>query len=426
MTETINKAVHLLDTWLNSMRHPMGYSGPVSHWWESSLVFTGPMIDWRYEGILAGYVQLFQTTNNTYWLDQAIQAGEDIRKAQLPDGRYWNSSFQIGTLEGGTPHEAAVNVGLLELATALKGIGDDRWKTYFAVAERNIEEYHFKRLWNGTRFLDQAWNKTTVANKNATIMESLLLYEALTGKSMQVYFDGIVPLIDTAQVQDESHPAYGGIVHLGTHHHKLAIGIYTARVASALVRLYQHHPDDAYLKRAQKMGACLAKLISPADRGSYMGYYADGTAIKCPAWVSPSGDILRTFVMLKPYGTITDDQIDQLVQILLSEQLSTGGIPTAYGLGQKGGVTSPPKLPDFRDVLPVVGWIDKTFRGLAMLVDSPIHRNAQPQSVEIPCTWQGKSCVYVEDDTSMSLLQDNRQVIYKWQKGTHFPEIYAL
>ena len=74
----------------------------------------------------------------------------------------------------------------------------------------------------------------------------------------------------------------------------------------------------------------------------------------------------------------------------------------------------------------MVGWIDKTFRGLAMLVESPIDRTQQTQAVEIPCTWQGKTCVYVEDDTSMSLLQDNRQVIYKWQKGTHFPEIYAL
>ena len=41
-----------LDRWLQTMRGPGGCAGPISHWWESSFVYCGPMADWRYEGIV--------------------------------------------------------------------------------------------------------------------------------------------------------------------------------------------------------------------------------------------------------------------------------------------------------------------------------------------------------------------------------------
>ena len=51
-----------LEAWLETMRGPGGYGGPVAHWWQQSLMYTGPGLDWRYEGIIEGYLQLWART----------------------------------------------------------------------------------------------------------------------------------------------------------------------------------------------------------------------------------------------------------------------------------------------------------------------------------------------------------------------------
>jgi hypothetical protein len=52
--QTISAVVAQLDRWLEGMRGPAGYGGPVVHWWRHSLHFAGAGLDWRYEGIVLG------------------------------------------------------------------------------------------------------------------------------------------------------------------------------------------------------------------------------------------------------------------------------------------------------------------------------------------------------------------------------------
>src|ERR1041385_4387491 len=151
------------------MRGVGGYGGPISHWGESSFIYCGPMADWRYEGIISGYTNLYHARGQSVWRERAKQACDDVVAAQLPSGKFRNSAFQQGPMEGGTPHEAAVDVGLLELAQLLQEIGDETWLSYFDVACRNIERYLLTDLWDGKGFRDQPWNSTRVPNKNATI-----------------------------------------------------------------------------------------------------------------------------------------------------------------------------------------------------------------------------------------------------------------
>ena len=80
-------------------------------------------------------------------------------------------------MEGGTPHEAAVDLALLELARLLRELGDDEWETFYRSAEHNIDEYLLGRLWDGTGFVDQPWHRVHVPNKNATTIEALILFE---------------------------------------------------------------------------------------------------------------------------------------------------------------------------------------------------------------------------------------------------------
>lgn len=423
---SIAQSIALLDSWLQSLHQAGGYAGPVSHWWESSLLYCGPKIDWRYEGILCAYVQLYERTGNPVWLDRAIRAGDDVCQAQLPSGNYLNSSFQQGPIEGGTPHEAAVDVGLLELARLLQKEQDSRWQAYYRVAERNIQEYLIAQLWNGQAFLDQPWNSTLVPNKNATSLEALLLYEELSGHSLEQYILGAAKLILSAQVRQPGIRE-GATIHLGTKAHRLAIPIYTARCLSALVRLFQCRNDHTYLDAALRMGQFLLRSLSPG--GVIFGFYANNRPIMAPIWISPVGDVLRAFLVLRPYTDIFEAAITTLQNILIYHQNSNGSIPTSYGLGYKGTTHLITMKPDFRDVLPVVGWCDKAFRALSMSLVN--ESNVEPSGNElsritVPCKWKNRECLFQETSTHISLHLQNDKEIYSWHKSEYYPRIYQL
>src|SRR5512143_2590227 len=64
----VAQAVFALDAWLDSQRQAGGYGGPVVHWWRDCTDFTGPGLDWRYEGIITGYINLWASTRRPIWL----------------------------------------------------------------------------------------------------------------------------------------------------------------------------------------------------------------------------------------------------------------------------------------------------------------------------------------------------------------------
>lgn len=422
----IGASLSAMHSWLTSIHDDRGYGGPVSHWWESSLLYSGYMIDWRYEGIICGYVTLFQKTGDVAWLNAAVLAADDCVDAQMPNGNYRNSAFQQGPMEAGTPHEVAVDMGLLVLADALKNRGDDRWERYFQAAEANLKGFYIDQLWNGKGFLDQAWNTTLVPNKNATTIEALMRYESLSGEDMSDYIKTAAQVILGAQVP-AGQAREGGYVHLGTGPHQLAIGIYTARSVSALVKLYDKYGDETYLESARRAGTFMQRLIDP--KGTYFGYYKDNRLITSPTWVSPSGDCLRAFHLLAPHMD-TQDSITRLTQTLIDHQHTSGGMYTAHNLGHKGGVRPRNGTPDFRDVLPVAGWCDKTFRAFALLYDAATGTaspTVEAQPAEVACVWKGKDCLYEETADYMQVREKRgRRIIYKWHKRTSYPEVFEL
>lgn len=145
----IAKAVANLDAWLDTMRGPGGYGGPVVDWWQNCLQYTGPGLDWRYEGIIIGYLTLWQRTGQPQWLEKACRAGDDLVAGQMPDGNYRASSFEQNPYRMcGTPHEAAADVGLLHLAKALRDSGDERWCFYKETAVSNLTQFYLRRMWN--------------------------------------------------------------------------------------------------------------------------------------------------------------------------------------------------------------------------------------------------------------------------------------
>lgn len=424
MVDGITEAVLKLDAWFETMRGPLGFYGPVTHWWESNLLYCGPKMDWRYEGIIIGYLNLFDCSGDSFWLNRAIRAADDVRNTQLSNGQFLNSSFQQGPIEGGTPHEAAVDVALLELAIHMRRLGDERWRDYQRTAWFNLQAYHIDQLWNGIAFLDQPWNQVMVANKNATIMEALLLQQQLCGNDLERYILAAADLVMSAQVRDRSKPYFGGVVHMGTDRQQLVIGIYTARCASALLRLYEYHPQQQILDAAAAMGRYLVTLVT--KHGTHFGHYHDGQLITHPTWISPSGDLLRALIQLRCHNDSFEHAVIEVVNMLVKYQHTTGGIPTSFGLVRKG-MTKPidAHLFDFLDILPVVGWCDKAFRGLSMIANPKTGFQANPYEhtfpwiTNLPCYWKGKLLRYFED-RSMIQCDSSLSIYFEYKKGHSF------
>lgn len=417
-------AIERADTWFETMKASAGYTGPIPHWWESCLIYCGPMIDWRYEGILGGYVGLWSSTDDERWLARARDAADAVLRAQLPSGSYRNSSFQLGAIEGGTPHEAAVDVGLLELATALRGSGADSTR-YILAAERNIQAFLIGRLWDGEGFRDQpAGNDTHVPNKNATTLEALILYEALTGLDMSEYIEAAIRVVLSNQVS--SGRRSGGTIHRGTGPLQLAFGIYTARSMAGIMRAHSRKPDDRLLAAAASALRFLERLVTP--RGLLTGYYRDSTLIGNPTWIAASGDALRLAILGEAYGVTPPRLVQRLTDILVEQQLPSGAFPTAYGFARKGRHRPYEGAPELRDVLPAVGWSDKAFRALAMLPEAASARpGAETLPVDIPCVWRRDRLRYRESATRIEVANEvDGQIRYGWDKGRTWPDVYAL
>ena len=83
----VRQALSNLEAWLETMRGPAGYGGPVVHWWQNCLNYTGPGLDWRYEGIISGYLTLWERTGEKRWLEKAGRAGDDLVQGRLPAGK---------------------------------------------------------------------------------------------------------------------------------------------------------------------------------------------------------------------------------------------------------------------------------------------------------------------------------------------------
>ena len=410
-----------LDRWLDTTRSGSGYGGPVAHWWESCLGYVGAMADWRYEGIVCGYLNLHEKTGEVKWLDKARLAGDDLVAAAMADGRYRNSSFQHGPIPGGTPHEAAADIALLELAVRLRREGRTDWNKYLKTAERNIELVQIGQLRSPNGFVDQPASSLVVSNKNATILEALLLHEELRHANHHDHIQ-VAKRVVLSSVSKNPR-SLGGNIHEGTGKHHLVTGIYTARCVSAILRLARKEGLDEYADYLSASISYLRRLTT--DRGSWFGSTEDGRAIKCPTWISASGDILRVLIEYSELKKVDLPEIDVLGNMIIGAQKQNGTIPTATGFARLGRESEWNGIPEFRDRLPVVGWVDKAFRALTRM------RYTQADItygdvVSEDCRWFGRHCILVEDGNSLQLRRLSGKPLYLWRKGESSPRVNNL
>jgi len=435
-----------LDAWLETMRCPEGYSGPVAHWWQNCLQFTGAGLDWRYEGILIGYLNLYRSTGERGWLAKARRAGDDLVQGQLPSGSFCNSCFELNPYSGGTPHEAACDLALLHLAEALREEGDPSWKTYLAAAERNLRGYFLDVLWDAEAqsFRDHPCIPSFVPNKAATLVEALLQWAALTGEETLVTRYAL-PTLEAILTHQVRGGALDGAICQYSQNGRMVskfFPYYIARCVPGLVAGYKWTREERYLDAAWRAMSFILRWRY--EDGSFpQVVYPGGRVNRYPQWIAAVGDILRAMSLLKAYGFEADPE--PTLTWLLQGQEPSGAFRTAWGFAAQITQRQPGHLPEFRDLLPVCGWNDKAFRYLTELRSKGAEeqgcRDAREQGVkkteygirntehgtrmtnyETDCLLGNQRVHYQEDETGIE-LQHEGEVLYRWQKGASWAEV---
>ena len=212
--KAIEQVVADLEAWLETMRGPDGYGGPVVHWWQNCLNFTGAGLDWRYEGIIGGYLTLWRRTGKASWLEKARRAGNDLLCGQLSGGNFRASCFEQNPYSGGTPHEAAADLALLELAMALREIGDAGWEGFGEAARHSLRCYFIERLWDEAAgsFRDQPGTPSLVPNKACTAAEALFGWAALYDTDEPIERYALPALRAVVALQEMKSPQLRGAI----------------------------------------------------------------------------------------------------------------------------------------------------------------------------------------------------------------------
>jgi hypothetical protein len=418
--QRINLAVGQLDRWLDSMRGPQGYTGPQAHWWQQRLVTTNTAFDWRYEGIIAGYIHLWRRTGDGGWLAKAQWAGDDLLAGQTPQGQFGNRDAT-----GDEPHASTATCAsaLLDLALALHQAQSAVWQPYAAAGELTIHGILIDALWDeaNTIFRDTPGTAVFHPHRNASICEALFRHgeiRQMTGL-VERYALPTLRVIMRHQVYAPNDPMDGAIPYqLSTSHHPAKfLPLSIARCIPCFLQAYEWTDDKTFFDAAWRAFAFIHRHRS--IDGSFPAIiYNRHHVNQYPQWIAGTGDVLRAAYALGIHGLSIN--VEPTLQWLLAGQDGSGGIRTAHGLGSRV-LQRTPRMPDVRDLLHVVGWNDKAFRALALHATN-VQSSVAPLITQQICGFRGRFLTFREDHTSVEIVH-NREVRYRWRKGDEWPAI---
>jgi hypothetical protein len=361
-----------LDRWFDVQRTDWpvaGYGGPVVHWWNHQLAYQGTGLDWRYEGIIAGYLTLWERTGERGWLSKAIRAGQDLLAGRVEGAHFANSRFELNPGTGGTPHEAAVDIALLRLSAAVEPYDPDLAREMLQAAEDNIEQFWIASLWDHAcgSLRDDPATPSFVPNKAATFVEAILLLAERTGdvELVERYAIPTGHAILAMQVGAGERMA-GGIAQnrYGDTTVPAFFPLYIARCVPPLLQLHEVTGDEQFRTGSLAAARFLGAVRYP-DGSFPQVLYPRGRANRYPRWIAGSGDILRALMAANAHGA--EISVEPTLSWLLAGAREDGRIATAQGFGRVMLWVS--RRHGYVDELGVVGWCDKAFRALTNLVD---------------------------------------------------------
>jgi hypothetical protein len=419
MNKTLQHAIATNLSWLNTMKQKKGYAGPVIHYWQDSINFIGPSMNWCYEGLIAAFLTLYKKTQQEKFLHLAIEAGNHLLKSQLASGIFLNSHFEANPSlgRGSTPHDTAATLSLIYLADVLKQERRD-YLPYLHAAQKNIENYHLRFLFDAdTLLFRQCLGEKThlyVPNKLATIIELLLAVDEIT--SQNKYRKIIEANADCILQHQDKGLMAGGIYQ--TEQHTMIISLYTARCIPALLKMYKATGKKKYYQAAKAAGEFLKTMRNP-EGGYHFGYIktkGEWKMFKYPIFIAGSGDITRALLLLGEKNIAKED-----VNWLLKHQMPTGAFMTSYGMNLKNREIEIKEI-SWRDVIPVVGWNDKTLRLLAEVL--PPNTSIPSEESKFPYKRECSDACYKEDQEKIKI--EGKKESHVFYKKRYFSSSDAL
>lgn len=405
VADRIAQAVMNLDAWLETMRQPGGYGGPVAHWWQNRFQYTGPGLDWRYEGILTGYARLHEKTGDAKWCKRVNVAARDLLDGQLSDGRYRASRFEMNPDTLGTPHEAAATLGLLASLPHLANRDEA-----LAAARRNLDNL-IAKLWDGKGFNDRPGVPGRVPNKLATLAQALMRVSRETGDD--VYLGYARAALDDILRYQTLRGHYVGAVHQygprGRNGDSRFFPFYNARCIPPLVEGAATLGEQRYLEAARMILVFIDAQMD--DKGSWpQVLYAGGARAEWPRWCAGAADILAAYCALQ-------EQVPQAAfERLMACQRPSGAFSTATGFGLRRALEHPVGLAELRDAVPVVGWNDKVLSLLTgLLPDGSALLTPAVREDEQRVTLSDKNMTYRESPREITVA-GRMGLAYRWVK----------
>lgn len=423
--QAINTALARLDAWMDTMRGARGYSGPIADWWRQGFTWTGTALDWRYEGVITGYIELWRRTGDGHWLAKAQWAGDDLLAGQLPGGRFTHGPWERGSYTAGTPHEAACAGALLLLAQGLRESASAVWQPYASAAELTIHGTLLGELWDADLrlFRDAPAGGAFLPHQNAAICDALFRQSELRQQigPVEQYALPVIRTIAARQIRAPGDPLDGAIPYRlsGNQVPIKFLPMCIARCVPTLACAYDWTGDATLLEAAWRAFAFIQRWRN--DDGSFPAVvYPGGRSNQYPHWIAATGDVIRAAHALAKRGISTN--VDATWEWLLRGQDGSGGIASAHGFGSQVR-QRPPHQPDVRDLLHVLGWCDKAFHALA-LAATDVPPVDSPGGSEHVCGYRGRTLILREDSTHVEICH-GREVRYRWRKGDEWPAICA-
>lgn len=416
LDDKLGPSLSMLSSWIETMQIlPGAYGGPVVHWWLCSFIYCGSGVNWTYEGLLEGFIELHKKTKDDVWLKRAIEAANYIREAQMPDGTYKNSFFESNPAYGSSSvHEASVDLGMISLASHLEEIGEDGGKFIDSVV-RNAEMSLFQRLWNpslGTfRSTGNSMIKSSyVFNAMATVAQVFLRLYSIKGETKyRELVSSTLSFILRYQRKTPNDPVLGSFPQ-GLHD-STAYTLYNARILTFLNEAYKTFGEQSTLVAAQHCGDFLRRLEH--NEGGF-SFFADAKGRICnrPNLIGGVAEAVRALRELQHLSSqLSSFDENPHIEWLLRFQDPVGGFRTGFGFHYDAAKN------DFKDLFHVCGWNDKVFRLLSSVFQGGTLRSNAVATMKEPC-WIGNTRTYfIEDEHEISIQDDKEKKLYMWKKG---------
>jgi hypothetical protein len=413
-------ALGRLEAWFETMHGEGGYHGPVVGLRGSAMAWCGPGHDWRWEGLLDGWVALHRRTASPVYLDRTEQALRDLRQAQLANGTFRNSYFENNPFEGGMPYEPAVMAAVLRAGRYLREQGRPWPDGTAAMIERFVEQRLVKELWNKVLRTFNNWLQSDFEVYSppavASIVETLCDYAELTNTAerWEGHLAGAAESLLKSQIRGGP---LAGALPVSNREGASASPYLAARCLPALARLEQRTGDARFAAAGEALAGFVRGCLLP-DGGIPCMVFAGRPVRVAPLFV---GAAAGTLVALDRARRLDPVAVGPQVKWLLTRQTLSGAFDTAVGFG--GGLPQA-RRPDWRDALPVCGWADKVYALLARFAAGPVGiGTTEPVCRDV--TVRGRAAELREDAATLE-VRSGKETWFVWRKRTTWPDACRL